>query len=171
METLSRRIDIIGLAAILILTASCGEFFRGPNDLVSLTIAPINTTIQSGQTQQFSANGMLGNGQIEDLTQQVTWGSSNSSIATISSTGLATGIARGIVAVSAKFQGKTVITSLSVGTQTAVTPANAILSVVRTRQFIATATDSNGRSAFVFGSGHDSTVSPFAKESDELAQN
>ncbi len=122
METLSRRIDRIGLAAILILTASCGEFFRGPNDLVSLTIAPVNTTIQSGQTQQFSANGTLGNGQIEDLTQQVTWGSSNSNIVTISSTGLAIGIAGGIVTVSASFQGKTVITSLSVGTQTVASP-------------------------------------------------
>ena len=118
METLSRRIDSIGLVAILILTASCGEFFRGPNDLVSLTIAPVKTTIQPGQTQQFSANGTLGNGQIEDLTQQVTWGSSNSNIVTISSTGLATGIAGGIVTVSASFQGETVITSLSVGTQT-----------------------------------------------------
>jgi len=118
LETLSRRIDSIGLVAILILTASCGEFFRGPNDLVSLTIAPVKTTIQPGQTQQFSANGTLGNGQIEDLTQQVTWGSSNSNIVTISSTGLATGIAGGIVTVSASFQGETVITSLSVGTQT-----------------------------------------------------
>ena len=117
METLSRRIDSIGLVAILILTASCGEFFRGPNDLVSLTIAPVKTTIQTGQTQQFSATGTLGNGQIEDLTQQVTWGSSNSNIVTISSAGLATGIAGGIVTVSASFQGQTIITSLSVGTQ------------------------------------------------------
>jgi uncharacterized protein YjdB len=118
LKTLSRRIDSIGLAAILILTASCGEFFRGPNDLVSLTITPVNTTIQSGQTQQLSATGTLGNGQTEDLTQQVTWGSSNSNVVTISSTGLATGIAIGIVTVSARFQGETVITSLSVGTQT-----------------------------------------------------
>ena len=118
METLSRRIDSIGLVAILILTASCGEFFRGPNDLVSLTITPVKTTIQTGQTQQFSANGTLANGQIEDLTQQVTWGSSNSNIVTISSTGLATGIAGGTVTVSAGFQGGTVITSLSVGIQT-----------------------------------------------------
>jgi uncharacterized protein YjdB len=116
LETLSRRIDSIGLVAILIFTVSCGEFFRGPNDLVSLTITPVNTTVQSGQTQQFSANGTLGNGQIEDLTQQVTWGSSNSNIVTISSAGLATGIAAGRVTVSASFQGKTVITGLSVGT-------------------------------------------------------
>lgn len=122
METLSIRIDRVGLAAILILTVSCGEFFRGPNDVVSLTVSPVNTTIQSGQTQQFSANGTLGNGRIEDLTQQVTWGSSNSNIVTISSTGLATGIARGVVTVTASFQGKTVITSLSVGTQTVASP-------------------------------------------------
>ena len=97
---------------------SCGEFFRGPNDLVSLTIAPANTTIQPGQTQQFSANGTLGNGQIVDVTQQVTWGSSNSNIVSINGIGLATGIVAGIVTVSASYQGKTVITSLSVGTQT-----------------------------------------------------
>ena len=118
MATLSRGIGSIGLAAILILTVSCGEFFRGPNDLVSLTIAPVNTTIQSGQTQQFSANGTLGNGQIVDVTQQVTWGSSNSNIVSINGVGLATGIVAGIVTVSASYQGKTVITSLSVGTQT-----------------------------------------------------
>lgn len=122
METLSRRIDSIGLVALLMLAVSCGEFFRGPNDFVSLTIGPANTTIQSGQTQQFSATGTLGNGQTEDLTQQVTWGSSNSNIVAISSTGLATAIAGGIVTVSASFQGKSVITSLSVGTQTVAPP-------------------------------------------------
>jgi transposase len=85
------------------------------------TLAPLAPPLRRsrlGKPNNFRPNGTLGNGQIEDLTRQVTWGSSNSNIVTISSTGLATGIAGGIVTVSASFQGETVITSLSVGTQT-----------------------------------------------------
>jgi hypothetical protein len=116
---LLKRMGSVELAVILILTVSCGEFFRGSNDLVKLSIAPTDTTIVLAQTQQFSASGALANGQVEDITQQVTWTSSNSKIVTINSTGLATGIADGTVTISANSQGLAAHTSLTVVSQTA----------------------------------------------------
>jgi hypothetical protein len=116
---LFKRMGSVEFAAILILTVSCGEFFRGPNDLVKLSIAPTDITIVLAQTQQFSASGTLANGETEDVTQQVTWTSSNSKIVIINSTGLATGIADGTVTVSANSQGLAAHTSLTVVSQTA----------------------------------------------------
>jgi len=145
-------VRMLGSLLLLVpLGGCCGEFFRGSNDIVApATISPVNAGIQPGATQQFSATGTFGDGSTGDVTSQVAWISSNSAIATINSTGLATGIAYGTVTISGNCQCYITTTNFSVGSQTAtitsvaVTPASAAIAIGNTQQFVATAVNSNG---------------------------
>lgn len=58
--------------------------------LASLSITTTSQSLSSGQTAQFTATGVLQNGNTVDLTDSVTWTSSNTTAATIDSSGLAT---------------------------------------------------------------------------------
>jgi hypothetical protein len=69
--------------------------------LVSLAIAPANPSIAKGTNQQFSATGTFSDNTTQILTTQVVWSSSNTGIAAISSSGLATSIAAGSTTISA----------------------------------------------------------------------
>jgi hypothetical protein len=52
------------------------------------------STIDIGQTEQFTAGGTYSDGSTKDLSNQVTWSSSNQAVATINSRGLALGLSR-----------------------------------------------------------------------------
>ncbi|MDT8069085.1 MAG: Ig-like domain-containing protein [Terriglobia bacterium] len=60
--------------------------------LVALRITPINPSVSLAQTttQQFAAIATFGDGSERDITNSVSWTSSNTVVATVSSTGLAT---------------------------------------------------------------------------------
>jgi hypothetical protein len=58
--------------------------------LISIAITPTSPTVSSSQgTQQFTATGTFQDGTTQNLTSQVQWSSSNTSVATINSAGLA----------------------------------------------------------------------------------
>lgn len=59
-------------------------------NLSSISITSTSQSLSSGQTAQFTATGILQNGNTVDLTDSVTWTSSNTAAATIDSSGLAT---------------------------------------------------------------------------------
>jgi Bacterial Ig-like domain (group 2) len=59
-------------------------------NLASISITPASQSISSGATQQYTAVGILQNGTTVDLTSSVTWTSSNTAVATIDGSGLAT---------------------------------------------------------------------------------
>lgn len=89
--------------------------FRTPGapTLVSISVTPTNPSISVGAHQQFTATGTYSDGSHQDLTNSATWTSSAISIATISSTGLATGVAAGsttIQAASGSINGTTNLT-------------------------------------------------------------
>ena len=70
--------------------------------LVSIALSrSVVAGLVAGSTQQFKATGTISDGTVEDITSQVTWASSNPTIATISATGLATGIAPGKTSITA----------------------------------------------------------------------
>ena len=76
--------------------------------LSSITVTPASPILGGvGSTQQFIAIGTYSNTSIKDITSQVTWGSSNTAIATISSTGLATSVAVGNTNITATMSGTT----------------------------------------------------------------
>lgn len=59
--------------------------------LQSITLSPTGPSIKQGATQQFTATGHLQDGSTKVLTS-VTWTSSNTDVATIDATGLATAL-------------------------------------------------------------------------------
>jgi uncharacterized protein YjdB len=73
----------------------------GPK-LVSIALSrTVVASLLTGSTQQFKATGTISDGTVEDITTQVTWASSDPTIATISATGLTTGIAPGKATITA----------------------------------------------------------------------
>jgi hypothetical protein len=94
--------------------------FRTPGQpvLVSIAVTPANPSITAGGQQQFTATGTYSDGSHQDLTNSATWTSSIPSVATISGTGLATGVAVGtttIQATSGSIYGTTTLTVTATG--------------------------------------------------------
>jgi hypothetical protein len=70
--------------------------------LNSIEIGPVNPSLRVSQgSQQFSATGVFSDGTIVDISSGVTWTSSNTSVATISKTGLASAVAIGTTTIKA----------------------------------------------------------------------
>lgn len=69
--------------------------------LNSIAIAPTNTTVTTGLTSQFTATGTFQDGTTQDLTTLVTWTSSTTTVATINTAGLATGVSAGTTTITA----------------------------------------------------------------------
>lgn len=85
--------------------------------LTSITITPMNQSLAIGTTQQFTAVGAYSDNTTQDLTTQVTWSSSDTTVATISNTagsnGLASSITTGLTTITAtlgSISGSTTIT-------------------------------------------------------------
>src|SRR5271157_1504536 len=88
----------LGLFAALILgTAACSSAPTVAATLSSITIAPASpSNLPVGIPQVFIASGTYSDGRSGvDISSQVTWTSSDPTIATISATGLATDVAVG----------------------------------------------------------------------------
>jgi plastocyanin/uncharacterized protein YjdB len=119
-----------------------------PVTLQSITVTPAGATIPKGTTQQFTARGTFSDGLTQDLTDQVAWSSDTAGVATISATGLATGVAQGSAMITATLNGKSGSTSLSVGPAViqsiTVTPAVPSIPKGETDQFHATEVFSDG---------------------------
>ena len=73
--------------------------------LASITVHPQSATIAVGATQQFTATGTFTNGQTEDVSSGATWTSSAPGVASVSSSGLATGKTAGNASIQADFSG------------------------------------------------------------------
>ncbi len=73
--------------------------------LTSIAVNPPAAKIYQGGSQQFTATGTFSDGTLQDITSTVTWGTSNGTVATISTAGapagLATAVGGGIISVSA----------------------------------------------------------------------
>jgi uncharacterized protein YjdB len=73
--------------------------------LRSITVTPAPATIPPGGTLQFSATGNYSDGGTRDLTSAVTWSSSPKPVASISVSGVATGLKAGTATIAAKSGG------------------------------------------------------------------
>jgi hypothetical protein len=69
--------------------------------LTSITVVPANPNILPGATQPFTATGTYSDGSTQNITSQATWASSSTAVASINSSGLATGVTAGITTISA----------------------------------------------------------------------
>ncbi len=125
----------------------------GAAELVSLAVTPTNPSVPLGVTQQFLATGTYTDNSLQDLTAQVTWGSSDQGKATISNDpanpGLATPAAVGQTTISATDpqSGKSGNTQMTVTparlVSIQVTPVAPSIAKGRNQQFTATGTFSD----------------------------
>jgi len=117
-------------------------------NLSSITISPYLPTVAAGGFQQFTATGIFSDGTSQDLTSGVAWGSDNSAVATISNSGLASGLTAGSANISACVGNTCDSTSITVASATlqsiAVLPGTASVASGSTQQFTAIATYSDG---------------------------
>ncbi len=103
-------------------------------------------SILLGNIQQMKATATYSNGRTADLTSSVTWSSSVSGVATVSSAGLVTSVATGSTTLSASFGGVSANTTLTINpalVSIAVTPANPSIPVNGTQQIRAVGTYSD----------------------------
>ena len=114
--------------------------------LVSIQVTPTNPGLAKGTTRQFTATGIYSDHSTQDLTKQVTWSTSNTSVASVSnaagSNGLATALAVGTAEVGATLGYVSGTTTLDVTAATLVAievnPADTSIAKGTTRQFVAT---------------------------------
>ncbi len=115
--------------------------------LTAITVDPAASSIAKGTTVQLTATGDFTDGTTEDLTTQVSWTSSDDTIAEVSdilaTKGLVTGIALGSALITAALDGvqgsATVVVTQATLTSITVTPANPSISKGTTVQLAATA--------------------------------
>ena len=131
------------------ITGSASLTITPPLALASIVITPVNSSILVGLTQQYTALGTYSDGSTQNLTNSVTWSSTNAAIATISGGGLATATAIGATTIRAALGSISGSTGLTVTappalTSIAVAPINPSLVIGATQQFTATGTYSDG---------------------------
>lgn len=118
--------------------------------LTELRVTPPSHSMVRGSTQQFTATGVYSDGSSRDLTQSVTWYSSDASVVAVGVSGMAIGVAEGQVTVSvqkgALSSSNSASLTVTAGTlsEVRVTPASASLAKGSTQQFSATAIFSDG---------------------------
>jgi hypothetical protein len=122
-----------------------------PAILTSIALTPLDASVAAGQTVAYAALGTFSDGSTQDLTTQVTWGSTLSAHAQISNAvgtqGVATTLVAGPTTISATLGAVSASTTLTVTSATltsiAVTPAGAALPKGRTQAYLAVGTYSD----------------------------
>jgi hypothetical protein len=116
--------------------------------LTSITVTPANSSVPKSTSQQFVATGNYSDGSTQNITSLVTWGSSSSAVASITTAGLANALSQGTTTVSATSGSITGSTGLTVGppalVSIALTPSSPTVAVGSTQQFTATGTFTDG---------------------------
>ena len=111
-----RHLKILGplvfLAVLCLAVVSCTPqkttTTPPPPTLSSIAVTPASPgELAVGGTQQFTATGTYSDGTNSVITSQVSWASSNITVASISSSGLATALAAGSAGITAALSGKT----------------------------------------------------------------
>ncbi|HEX8960226.1 MAG TPA: Ig-like domain-containing protein [Geobacteraceae bacterium] len=123
--------------------------------LQSITVSPVNPSILSVSTSQFAATGHYSDGSTADITNRVAWNSSQTGIATISASGLATTLVPGTTAITASLSGVSGASNLKVtgGALTGITllPVNPRLVAGTVGTITATGSFNNGTSREITG--------------------
>ena len=141
---------MIWFMALLLVVFSAGcdrDHGKVPVSLVSIHVTPPSPSIAKGTTQQFTATGIYSDNTNQNLTSSVIWSSSDTTRATITNGGLATGVGVGlstITATSGNISGSATLTvTAATLSSISVTPTNPSIAKGTTKQFIATGTYSD----------------------------
>jgi YD repeat-containing protein len=107
------------------------------------SITPSPATTFSGNSQQFTANATFTDGTTANVTAQASWSSTNTFVATVSSTGMVASLAAGTTTICAAFFNTMACSNVSVVTQPtslSITPTNVTIPL-GTQQFNAIGTN------------------------------
>ena len=119
-----------------------------PAPVASVSVRPSSATLRIGQTVQLTATPKDANG--NPLTgRTITWGSSNTAVATVTGSGLVTGVVAGSATITATSEGQSGTAAITVPApapvaSVSVNPASASVQVGQTVQLVATPKDANG---------------------------
>jgi hypothetical protein len=103
----------IATLGLLLLAAGCTGFFRNPT-LTSITISPPTPNVQQGTTLQMTATGTFDDGSTSTLSKNLFWSSSDTTIATINTSGVLSGVAAGQTTITASSANITATTTANV---------------------------------------------------------
>ena len=96
------------VVGLLVVSTSFMSGCSSKSNLLSIAVTPSSPhDLAVSSTQQFTAIGTYANNSTADISSQVTWLSSDTTVATISSVGLATGVAVGNTNITATLFGLT----------------------------------------------------------------
>jgi uncharacterized protein YjdB len=119
--------------------------------LVSLAIAPPNSSMPNSATKQFAATGTFSDNSTQDVTQSVLWSSSTPSVATITNLGLVTSLSTGTTTITAMLGAVNNSTALTVSNvnlvSITISPANGRVQKGTSLKFTATGNYSDGSTA------------------------
>lgn len=101
--------------------------------LQAITISPANPTMLSLAKTRFTATGSYSDGSNADITSQAVWSSTNTGIATVTTSGVAKTLTPGTVSISARLDGVSGTTSVKItgGILTGITISPLSLKLVR----------------------------------------
>jgi hypothetical protein len=112
---------LVAFAVLCLLAAlGCGQFFPSSTTITALAIAPTNSTVAPGVSQQYTATATFGNNSTSDVTKSVTWTTTPTNVATVNSTGLVTGVTLGTATVKAQSGSVIATTGVTVANKTIV---------------------------------------------------
>lgn len=133
----------------------CGSFFVNPT-VTGMKISPTSPFVQSGRTEQMTATAIYSDGTSKIITGSANWTSNNPKTATVSSSGVLSGLITGSATISASYQsiaGSTLVTvSAAPLTSIEVSPVTAIVRAGQTLRYTATGTFLGGATQNVTGS-------------------
>jgi uncharacterized protein YjdB len=113
-----KKVGTVTIKASFAGLAGTGTLVVGNGTLVSTAIAPVNPTIATGGTQQFTVTGTFSDSTAQDLTLNSHWSSTSATTATIANNpgvaGLASSHASGVTTIGANTRGIQSSTSLTV---------------------------------------------------------
>lgn len=144
----AHRAQALLLCLILLNACGSGSFAPGVGGILqSIQVNPVGPSVPLGENQQFTATGHYRDGSKKDLTSSVAWGSSNSTVATMSNSGFATSRATGSAGITATLSGVagtgTLTVTNAILVSIAITPANPNVLLGTLQQFTATGTFSD----------------------------
>lgn len=122
--------------------------------VVSIAVTPASASIAKGSSMQFQAVATYADGHTADVSTSVAWSSSAPAVASVSTTGMVTGLAAGNAEISARegvivARSNVIVTAATVAS-IAVSPATATISTGGApQQFVATGTLTDGTVADV----------------------
>ena len=116
-------------------------------ELQTILVTPKASSTAKGTTKQFKATGNYSDSTTADISSDVNWTSSATDVATISSTGLATGVTEGSTTINASLDGVSASTDFTVSAAViqsiAITPEVTSIAKGNTQQFTAIGTYSD----------------------------